>query len=104
MEARVRISAMRAYEYRIERTQAQEYLQRMLDVQGDDVLSVWVYGQALRNVGSDSTARHLRRAARNDKYPTNVRTWFGSLVSSIEDRWKKIMEIRNKENDAFSDL
>ncbi len=95
-EASVRIKARVADKDRVNRAHSACYLEKTLGIMGDAILPVWAFGQALRNVGDDSTAEELQDAARKPSYPTNVRMWLFSLAEGVEERWKKIMEDRNR--------
>ena len=91
LDRRVRDTWAEAEQTRMRRADANEYLQRLVRVEGSnaDILEAWPYGRALESVGEDEHINFLVTAFRERKVARNVRSWVSHMVKRVETDLKK---------------
>lgn len=92
-ERTVRDAVKRARGEARERRWTDECLSRVRGLESDDnelLLSVSRYGQALAQVGDDTSLKILRTDLETRRLPPNVRHWLRQIAKGIGDRWRKV--------------
>ena len=93
-ERTVRETIKRTLEEFRRRSWARDYETIVKSVKGDsneEIANAWCYGEALANIGDDSTLDGLRAHLQNE-LPSNVRFWIKRIIKNLEKNWQKTVE------------
>ena len=94
-ESSVREAVRYAVSERRERMWATDYLQKVSCA--SDIRDIWVYGQALLNIGDEFTAGKLKSLSYDINLPSNQRAWIETLSEGVIKRWKEYVRRKEKE-------
>jgi HEAT repeat protein len=92
-EQSVREAVRHTASERRERKWASDYLHKVNTP--SDVREIWVYGQALLNIGDEFTAEKLKSLSHDINLPSNQRAWLEVLSEGVTKRWNDY--VKNKE-------